>query len=345
MFLEKQYIYRISNRLDSFKELNNNIYNSKCPICGDSKSNKNKMRFYIFYFKNKFIVKCHNCGYSNSFEYFLKDFDFNLFEDFKFEKFKSYKNNIIKEEIDLKTNIKLESNIIIDSNNILKNILNLNQTTDSNILKYIRYRKIPNQFYEYLYSTDDINLITSQLEKYKELNYQKSLSLVIPFFNRNKEISMIQTRYINNNIKPRFQTFSIIEDENFVYNEHLLDYNKMVSILEGPIDSLFVYNGTSTAGSTNKNRINYVSSLTKDFRIILDNDYNSNKHILKQLKLYISENFNVVIYDQKFNGIKDLNDAIISNRFTIETLNEYLDSRTFKGLKADLELGKQLGRK
>ena len=44
------------------------LYKAKCPICNDYKT-----RLYIREYSTFFNVKCHNCGYSTSFEAFIKD--------------------------------------------------------------------------------------------------------------------------------------------------------------------------------------------------------------------------------------------------------------------------------
>lgn len=344
MFVQKQFITRISSRLINFKEKSNNLYNSKCPICGDSKT-KNKSRFYIFLNNNKFFVKCHNCGYSNSFNNFLKEFDNNLWNEYKLENLKFFKNETLKQDINFNTNfisnIKREN---INDYNIFNNINTITPEDNTVFSKYLNSRKIPEKYYSLFYGINNINFLTNKLEKYKSNNYLIADSLIIPYYNKKNELTLFQTRYLDNNIHPRFQSFSIIDDEYYIFNEHLIDYSKLVSITEGPIDSLFITNCVAIGGSNNKQKIDYLKSNSSDIRLIFDNDYSINKHILKQLKNYINQGFKVIIYDSNFSGIKDINEAIIKSRFTVNNINSYLDSRTFSGLTAQLELSKQLSR-
>ena len=37
----------IASRLSKFKRVKPNLYNFRCPICGDSQKNKNKARGYL----------------------------------------------------------------------------------------------------------------------------------------------------------------------------------------------------------------------------------------------------------------------------------------------------------
>ena len=49
---------------DKFKRVKANLYNFRCPICGDSKKHKNKARGYLYQVKTILNFKCHNCGAS-----------------------------------------------------------------------------------------------------------------------------------------------------------------------------------------------------------------------------------------------------------------------------------------
>ena len=74
-FIDVKYINLISSRLSKFKKVKPNLYNCRCPICGDSKKNKNKARGYFYQVKNNTNYKCHNCGVNISFNNFLKEID------------------------------------------------------------------------------------------------------------------------------------------------------------------------------------------------------------------------------------------------------------------------------
>ena len=77
-YLDSKYVSLISHRLEKFKRVKADLYNFRCPICGDSKKNKNKARGYIYSVKNNTNFKCHNCGSSTSFNNFLKSLDLNI---------------------------------------------------------------------------------------------------------------------------------------------------------------------------------------------------------------------------------------------------------------------------
>ena len=87
-FIDVKYINLISSRLLKFKKVKPHLYNFRCPLCGDSKKNKNKARGYFYQVKNNTNYKCHNCGVNISFNNFLKEIDNTTHKQYIFEKFK-----------------------------------------------------------------------------------------------------------------------------------------------------------------------------------------------------------------------------------------------------------------
>ena len=85
---DSKYIGLVSSRLQKFKKVKNNLYNLRCPICGDSQKNKNKARGYLYTVKADVNYKCHNCGASMTFSNFLKKVDPVLQKQYVFERFK-----------------------------------------------------------------------------------------------------------------------------------------------------------------------------------------------------------------------------------------------------------------
>ena len=89
--VDAKYIGLISSRLEKFKRVKDNLYNFRCPICGDSQRQKNKARGYLYTVKADINFKCHNCGASMTFSTFLKSVDPVCHKSYIFERFKFYK--------------------------------------------------------------------------------------------------------------------------------------------------------------------------------------------------------------------------------------------------------------
>ena len=86
--VDSKYIGLVSSRLPKFKRVKANLYNFRCPICGDSQKHKNKARGYLYPIKVNTNFKCHNCGASMSFNNFLKQIDPGVQKQYAMEKFK-----------------------------------------------------------------------------------------------------------------------------------------------------------------------------------------------------------------------------------------------------------------
>ena len=87
-FVDVRFINLISSRLPKFKRVKPDLYNFRCPICGDSEKTKNKARGYLYKIKTNTNYKCHNCGISLSFNNFLKQVEPALHKEYTLEKFK-----------------------------------------------------------------------------------------------------------------------------------------------------------------------------------------------------------------------------------------------------------------
>ena len=81
--LEYRYVNLAGASLDGFKKLRENVYNFRCPICGDSVQKNSKKRGYFLKKEGRFFFYCHNCGASMSLKNFLYQTDNTLFQQFQ----------------------------------------------------------------------------------------------------------------------------------------------------------------------------------------------------------------------------------------------------------------------
>ena len=88
-WLDHKYIGLVSSRLDKFKRKGPNLYNFRCPICGDSSKNKTKARGFVYAKKGNYFFMCHNCGASMSFYNFLDKVDPDLLKEYSLERYKN----------------------------------------------------------------------------------------------------------------------------------------------------------------------------------------------------------------------------------------------------------------
>ena len=89
--VDSKYIGVISSRLQKFKKVKADLYNFRCPICGDSQKNKSKTRGYLYAVKADMNFRCHNCGASMTLSNFIKTIDPVIHKQYVFERFKGNK--------------------------------------------------------------------------------------------------------------------------------------------------------------------------------------------------------------------------------------------------------------
>ena len=89
VFIDRSFLLQVSPKLQRFTKKKDDLYNFRCPICGDSQKNKTKSRGYIFRKKNDYFYMCHNCGISTTFYNFLKQVDPNLLREYQLERYKN----------------------------------------------------------------------------------------------------------------------------------------------------------------------------------------------------------------------------------------------------------------
>ena len=92
VFIDRDFLTRISPQLQKFVKKKDDLYNFRCPICGDSQKNKSKSRGYVYRKKNDYFFMCHNCGAGMSFFNFLKRVEPTLVEAYQLERFKQSAN-------------------------------------------------------------------------------------------------------------------------------------------------------------------------------------------------------------------------------------------------------------
>jgi hypothetical protein len=317
----------MSSRLGRFTKKKDDLYNFRCPLCGDSQKNKIKTRGYIYRKKNDYFYMCHNCGASTTFFNFLKQVDPSLLEEYQLERYKNGEtgnNNYPKPTFD---EFKTEQPIFKKSLE-LPTIASLQE--DHFAKSYVQQRRIPIEFQTSLYYANDFKQFV------KSFGIEKNIPdgdkrLVIPFYDKEKNLIAFQGRALGES-NIRYITIKLNEENKKIYGQERIDTEKTIYVLEGPIDSMFINNAVATADS-------HLEAITDVFDksnvvLIFDNEPR-NKEILKQIERAIDNHFNVVIWPDMVEE-KDINEMIL-NGFTSDEIQDILDNHTHQNLRAKLE--------
>lgn len=334
-FVEMKYINLMGARLEKFAWKRNNLAACRCPICGDSKKNKNKTRFFFFEEKGKFFVKCHNCSYSTTFPKFLEQTGGVLYEDYRME--------TIKEKFTTGTtaNYKQITKIVASNkpvfqvkNDLIDCIKICNLPENHYARKYIAERLIPQKHWNVLYYTE--NFYEAANKNLHESMGPKDERIVIPFYTADKKLFAIQGRALDPNASVRYITVRDSEqDVAKIYGMERLDVSKKNYCFEGPIDSLFIDNSVALAGSSIS--FDQLPFETSNTVFVYDNEPR-NAEIVKSIKDCIDSGMKVCIWPDNLQ-FKDVNDMHLGS-FSIEQIQNIIDSNTYVGLAAHLRLSK-----
>jgi GTPase SAR1 family protein len=322
--VDSKYIGLVSSRLQKFKRVKSDLYNFRCPICGDSQRNKNKARGYIYAVKNNTNFKCHNCGASLSFNNFLKELDSTLHKQYTLEKFKeghTGKNFVVEEP---KFNFQKPDFFTKRENS--KNLKKLDLPKASEVpvaREYLEKRKLnPEKFY---FANKFKEWTNTQKVTFDTIGRDES-RIIIPMYDRDNNLIGFQGRALGPN-SVKYITVMLDEEAPKIYGLNEINEQLPIYVVEGPFDSTFVNNSVALCGSDGDVRCFEGNSII----FVYDNEPR-NREIVNRISKCISRGEKVVIWPS---GIveKDINDMVLSGL----NIMDVLKSNTYSGLEAKIK--------
>jgi len=312
--VDSKYIGIISPRLQKFKKVKNNLYNFRCPICGDSKRNKTKTRGYLYAIKANVNFKCHNCSASMSLSNFLKTLDPVIHKQYAFEKFKDGHTgrNFVVEEPEFKFEAPKFSPK-----------MDLPRASEISAAKlYLEKRGLdPTKFY---YTNKFKAWVNTLVEKFDNIEYDEP-RIIIPIIYENQLIGF-QGRALGPN-SVKYITIMLEDNAPKVYGIDKINEKKPIYIVEGPFDSHFLENSVAMVGADLDIRpfgwSNYIW--------VFDNEPR-NREIVNRISKTIDRGEQVVIWPNHILE-KDLNDMVLSGH----DVQSMVESNTYEGLEAKLK--------
>ena len=313
-FVDVKYINLISSRFQKFKRVKNNLYNFRCPICGDSQTNKNKARGYLYQIKNNTNYKCHNCGVNVSFNNFLKQIDTEIHKQYIFEKFK---------EGNTGKNFTTEAPILHFEAPKFKSKLDLPKASENPVAKaYLEKRKLNSNNYYY---AERFKEWTNSLRPTFDFVGKDEPRIIIPLFYQNTLVGF-QGRALGSN-KVKYITIMLTDDAPKIYGLDEIKKDTPVYITEGPFDSTFISNSIALCGADGDVGKWGIS----DAVWIYDNEPR-NTEILSRISRVIEMGQKVVIWPSTIKE-KDINDMILSGL----NVQSMIELNTYSGLQAKLK--------
>jgi len=336
-FLEIKYINMVSPRLTRFVwKKTNNLATCRCPICGDSKRNRTKTRFYFYERKGGFYVKCHNCDYGTTLARFLEQFDRGLYDQYIMEKYRSG----LEGRNEPKPDFKFEQprfNKGSDSQHKgatdigLPSLDSLPQ--DHLAVEFVRSRLIPRDKWGLLYYAEHFGDWAKTIDPEKELGDEPRL--IIPIIRGGKLIGAncraLDSRQGKN---IRYITLRKEQDEDRLwFGLDRLNPKEQVFVVEGPLDSLFLPNAVAMSG------LGKCTNLPKELGdspiFALDNEPR-NKELVKTMNELIAMGRSVCFWPSKIVQ-KDINDMVLSGLAPARVC-EMIKENSCKGPSAKLKM-------
>jgi hypothetical protein len=313
---DTKYIGLVSSRLQKFKKVKADLYNFRCPICGDSQKHKNKARGYIYAIKNNANFKCHNCGSSLSLNNFIKKLDTTLHKQYCLEKFKEGhsggKNFVVEEP-------KFEF-----KKPVFRKKIDLPKASDVKIAKqYLDNRKLDSTKFYY---TDKFKEWSNTQKQTFDYIGKDEPRIIIPMYDTEKKLIGFQGRsLVPNSVK--YITIMIDDDAPKIYGLDKIDKTKPIYIVEGPFDASLVENAVAMCGAD----VDIGSFGWSDYIYVYDNEPRS-KEITARISKTIDRGNKIVIWPSSLQE-KDVNDMILGGHKVMNMLK----SNTYSGLEAKIK--------
>ena len=313
--IDSKYVGLISSRLQKFKKVKPDLYNFRCPICGDSQKNKNKCRGYMYVVKNNTNFKCHNCGASLSLNNFIKKIDGTLHKQYTLEKFKEGHTgrSFVVDEPEFKF-----------KKPVFRKKLDLPKATENPYAKeYLEERKLnPEKFY----FTDKFKEWTNTKKQTFDSTYMDEPRIIIPMYDRDKNLIGFQGRSLTHN-SVKYITVMLEDSAPKIYGLDTIDEKLPVYVVEGPFDSTFINNSVALCGSDGD--LGYLEG--SDTILVYDNEPR-NREIVGRIERCIDRNQKVVIWPSNIIE-KDINDMVLAGHDVMSMIK----LNTYSGLEAKIK--------
>ena len=315
--VDSKFIGLVSSRLLRFKRVKSNLFNFRCPICGDSQKNKSKTRGYLYTVKADVNYKCHNCGASMTFSNFLKEVDPVLQKQYVFERFKDNHTGrgTVVEEPDFK----------FEAPKFKKNLKLPKASENPRASGYLTARKLDtSQFY---YAKNFKKFANSLKRTFNSEKYDED-RIIIPLYYE-KNLIGFQGRSINPS-PVKYITVMLDDDAPKIYGLDNIRTDAPVYVTEGPFDSTFLRNSIAMCGADADVGKWGISNPVW----IYDNEPR-NREIVNRIAKTIDTGDSVVIFPSSIDE-KDINDMVMAGH----DVQKIVECNTYSGLQAQLKFNK-----
>jgi hypothetical protein len=333
LLIDLKYTLLLSPRFEKFQRKNDYLFNIRCPLCGDSKKNKSKMRGFLFQKSGRMIYHCHNCGAGMSLGNLIKELDPTLYQEYTMENYKSGQTNnpsTVKKTLVI-TPPKFGK---VDKKHYENAERCDKLPTEHFCITYLKSRKIPEHHYDKLYYCDNFKKFCEEVRPNHDKIITPDKRLVIPFYDEYNDLIAVSGRALElSDQKLRYVTMRTNDSENkLIYGYDRLKKSEKVLLVEGPIDSLFLNN---CLASSDANLSSTAKSINFSNLVLIFDCEPRNKEIVSMIGRAIDDGHNVVIWPDTMVG-KDINEFVM-NGLSPNEIEYIISNNTFSGVQAKLK--------
>ena len=321
--VDSKFIGLVSSRLTKFKRVKPNLYNFRCPICGDSKKHQNKARGYFYGIKANVNFRCHNCGASMSFSNFLKDIDTVLHKQYVMEKFKEGhaggRNFVVEEPkftFEVPTFTEKISLPLCSEVRSAKRYLEDRGLDPTKFYYAAKFKEFVNSYKQSCGSGDELVFQSTEKDESR---------IIIPLFYKKKLVGVQGRSLVPSPVK--YITTLFYDDAPKIYGLDNIRRDAPVFITEGPFDSTFIRNSIAMCGADADVSCWGVSTPVW----VYDNEPSSNE-ISSRIFRTIANGESVVIWPNNIHE-KDINDMVLAGH----DVQSVVESNVYSGLQAQLQ--------
>ena len=330
-YIDVKYLNLISPMLPLFKKKGDNLWNFRCPYCGDSQKSRTKARGFVFRRKADLFFKCHNCSVGATLANLIKYVDSKTYDDYILERYRD--GGTVPRSPVPKPEFKFDAPVF--KKNVFKSLQSISQLASTHPARRLVDERKLSEYSDDLFLCPSFYKFTNTLveNKFPSLGGDHP-RLMIPFRNEEGEIFAYQGRAFGDE-KPKYITIKLDEDADKIYGLDKVTHDKPVLVVEGPIDSMFLDNCIAVAGADFSKPLSIGGRLmlNGELTVIFDNEPR-NKEICKQIEKTISQGRNIVIWPDSMRH-KDINDMIIAG-YTKEQVQQIITENTFQTASASL---------
>ena len=328
-WIDSEFAFRALAHLPRFKQVTNSArlkLNCRCPICGDSKTDAFKARFWAYGNPDgKVALHCYNCDIHLPLSKYLKEYEQDLYREYILEVRKEKTNESVAPPKPVEKPVEKK---FIQKLDYCERVDRLSD--EHPIVKYVKQRCIPKENWNRLWFTNQWPSLVNSVNPGTYSNEKNEPRLVIPIFNAQGKIESFQGRALRKDAPQKYITIKANENASKIYGLNTVDETSLVFVTEGPIDSLFVDNAISiTGGSLELSLVPFPGNRAW----IMDHEPRHPDTIKRMTKL-IEAGERVVFWDKSPWSSKDVNDMIMKEGATQAEIMSYIKNNISQGLMA-----------